>query len=275
MESKRGMSVLLALGVLVFITILATAVQYLMNNSERGQRVAKIRFAISILENRIRLKLSMPESYTCSSVTDPILGALKRCDLPTNFWDEFKKSIPGAKCDAGITFCGVEVKSAPLFVQSSTLPLTFNSIVVSYNGNDLRFNPVPLSPIEVPAEAILSSASGSCPGLGDIFKGIKKDGTVVCEPRPGCNQAGKYFVGLDSKGAAICKELNGIDFDINGNITRIPGLSCPKASDGSQKYFESIQFNCDSLSKKCKIEMACKERVDPCSIATSGLYCPQ
>ncbi len=270
------MSVLVALAALVLVTAIASIVQFMLNSSERGQKSAKIRFAISIIENRIRLKLSLPETYTCYPFNDPLLGAITRCDFDPLFWDEFKKAIPGAQCAAGATFCGVRVLGGPAFVQGSTLPLKISNIRVEYLGTDYRMNPIVLDAIEVPSEAISGTSAGACPNVGDIFKGIQKDGTIVCQPRPSCLAlTGHYFVGLDSKGNAICKQLNGIDFDLSGNITRIPGLSCANASDGSQKYIDGIQFNCESSAKKCQIVIQCRERVDPCSIANSGSYCPQ
>lgn len=273
MRSKSGMTVLVAIGVLVVVTLIASAIQYMMNNSERGQRVAKIRFAISILENRIRLKLSLPESYTCYQVTGAGGGPETRCDLAPTFWSEFKKTIPGAKCSAGVVFCGVQIIGGPLSIQSATLPLNINNLSVSYNGTDVNLKPFTLEPIEIPSEAILSSTSGACPTAGDIFKGVQKDGSVLCVPRPSCQALpGHYFVGLNAAGDAICKPINGIDFNVAGAITEIPGITCAKASDGSQKYIDSIQFDCTTSSKNCRVNLSCKDRVDPCAIGSA--FCP-
>ena len=286
MGRSNGFSVLVAIGMLLFVTMIASVVQVMMNNSDKGQRAARIRFMMSAMENRVRLKLNMPESWTCTQ--DASIPPIVTCQLQNNFWQQFKKKIPGAKCSPGV-FCGLEVKAGlsapyvnpPTSLSSSTMPLLFDStksIRIVYNGKELFFNSIVISdpPLGVPTEAIANASGGACPHIGDIFKGIRSDGTVICDPLPTCSALeGFYFAGIDKNAEAICKPLNpGLIVDSAGAITKVPGMSCPKGSGGSDQYIESISFNCSNFNSNCSISLSCKERVDPCNTKGSGAICP-
>lgn len=283
---SSGFSVLVAIGMLLFVTMIASVVQVMMNNSEKGQRAARIRFMMSALENRIRLKLNMPEIWTCTQ--DSSVPPVVSCQLPSNFWQQFNEKIPGGRCDVGV-FCGLEVKAGlttpyvnpPTSLSSSTMPLLFDStksIRIVYNGEELFFHSLVISdpPLGVPTEAIANASGGACTNVGDIFKGIRSDGTIICDPMPTCSALeGFYFAGLDKNAGAICKPLSpGLSVDSTGAITRVSGTSCPKGVGGSDQYIESIAFNCNTFNSSCNISLMCKDRVDPCNTKGSGAICP-
>lgn len=260
LNSRKGISLILSFGIFLMVTLLFAAIQIGINNSEASKRIARIKFIMSSIENRIRLKTSLPESYNCVSPVAP--ATLYQCQVASTFWDAFKRSVSGLPTKEIIVRNMDGISPAPtLFNVDPSNPDSFLvAIKLHYTGSEFFLSDRKLIDLRIPKEALLASNSGLCTGGGVIFRGFKADGSANCEPIPSCEGIqGSFFSGLDAKGKSKCKALDSVILDSNGNILKINGVSCPPS-----KYINSIKFK--TSNNFSNISLDCKDQADPCTL---------
>ena len=260
LKSRKGMSLILSFGIFLMITLLFAAIQIGINSSEIGKRMARIKFIMSSVENRIRLKTSLPESYVCVSPIPP--ATIYQCQVPSGFWDTFKRGVSGAGSPEIVVKDISGLNPPPtMFNVDVTNPNTFLiAVKLKYSASEFFLSDRKLNDLRIPKEALLASSSGLCTGGSVIFRGFKADGSANCDPIPSCEGIqGSYFSGLDAKGKSKCKALDSVVLDSNGNILKINGVSCPPS-----KYINGIKFKTNNNFSN--ISLDCKDQSDPCTL---------
>ena len=229
----------------------------MLSSTDKGQKIAKRRYEMSLIESLIRLELNKGASYSAC-----ILDANQKkiCPVNPNLTPRFQKAITGVTCTTAP--CGIV--STLSAVASATQPQTH--VAIAYNGNDAKIKKIEFD-VDVPKEA-LNAQTGICgsdkdgDGIidGYLYKGVLADGTDDCRGLPSC-PVGTYFDGIKANGTANCKNIT------TGMTNEGSGVFSLKCSTNT--YLKSVAFD---PSKSQPVSISCEPRIDPCTVASAN--CP-
>jgi hypothetical protein len=198
-RSRRGMSLVVVLGIGVFLAIIATVIPSMLKVSDKQIGFQRAEAVALILEMSIRSALDNPRSY--SSLVPPI----KLQDHVKDSIEGARRSVPGMLCKGSAVFCEISVIPASLKVVGS-------GATQGYEVSLEIKSPTMNRKIKTFFNAVPSMAGTSVVGCFDptqpIFAGLTSSGVAVCRPLPVATCAsGEYLAGISKDLRAICKPL--------------------------------------------------------------------
>lgn len=201
--------------------------------SEKARYVARVKALQTLTELRLKTAAMQPAFYSgCNSSSGS-----SSCQVVPSKLDPFRVTrVPGAKCAAGVTSCGIVLENAAF--NSSTRIFT---ATLRYNGTQTGLAPVNVR-VEVP-EDLLQAQNYDCGAMNaeaPVFAGFDSAGKPICRGLPACGD-GQFITGIHPTTLVpICKSIP------------------TSAGCSSSQFIGSLTWNGGS-----NLQVTCTDRKDP------------
>jgi hypothetical protein len=269
-KSQKGIALVWVLGIAVVLTLLTAFVTTEVISNQKQFRKTRVKQMRDEVINATYAKLSMPVMYKCApkqSVDNH--GNFPNCGFDPNFFIGLDRTIPGAKCAAGVPNCGIKIDTSKTFIKVTSYdsyppPAVPNAMIKKAEAHvslivdsiDSGLAPYEIA-YEIPPE-VLSASAGSCPSITPLMRGMRADGSADCVALPTPCAEGSFISGYNSSSNSfLCQPILA-----GGSLTPITKEeSCPPGE---------ILVHTEWINNRIKIQ--CAKTKNPCEIRND--LCP-
>lgn len=235
-QRQRGSALLISLVVTMMIAVLTGFLFNQAMNTDRQTRMPRIRSAMTRIEGQLRDAAFGGTLLVCPP-------APASCTINPGVLASFSENIPGAKCPAGLSQCGVIVDNATIS------GMTF-SARIQYQGDEIAVKPV----VFTQSLDVGLSPTATCPVTSPFFIGVNPDRSPICRSLPTDCASGQYVQSVDPM------RLTSV------TPSPITCASLPSAiSCGANAYMNQL-----SWTSPGSLDFLCQPRPDPFTLASLG-----